>query len=105
MAQIKRIGTSRYSPTRCRIVVHNGVVTTVAVARNGSSSLYEQAQAALAIVDHHLMEAGTDKSRILMVMIYITDIENKPEFDRAWDEWVDRANLPLRACIGADLEG
>jgi enamine deaminase RidA (YjgF/YER057c/UK114 family) len=32
-----------------------------------------------------------------MVMIYITDIANKPEFNRAWDEWVDRSNLPLRA--------
>jgi hypothetical protein len=24
--------------------------------------------------------------------------------DRAWDEWVDRANLPLRACVGVALE-
>ena len=39
-----------------------------------------------------------------MVMIYITDIANKGELNRAWDEWVDRANLPLRACVGADLE-
>ena len=105
MAQIKRIGTSLYSPTRSRIVIHNGIVTTVAVARNESSSLYEQSRAALAIVDRHLSEAGTDKSRILMVMIYVTDIANKSEFNRAWDEWVDRANLPLRACVGADLEG
>ena len=36
--------------------------------------------------------------------LYITDIARKPEFNRAWDEWVDRANLPLRACVGASLE-
>ena len=37
-------------------------------------------------------------------MSYITDIANKPEFNRAWDEWVDPNHLPLRACIGAALE-
>ena len=25
--------------------------------------------------------------------------------NRAWDEWVDPANPPRRACIGATLEG
>ena len=28
-----------------------------------------------------------------------------PEMNRAWDEWVDPANPPRRACIGATLEG
>jgi len=85
-------------------VIHNGVVTTVATSGAKAPSLYEQAADVLAAVDRQLKEAGTDKSRILMVMIYVTDIAKKPEFNRAWDEWVDRANLPLRACVGASLE-
>jgi enamine deaminase RidA (YjgF/YER057c/UK114 family) len=24
--------------------------------------------------------------------------------NRAWDEWVDASNPPMRACIGVDLE-
>ena len=24
--------------------------------------------------------------------------------NKAWDEWVDRANPPMRACLGVDLE-
>jgi enamine deaminase RidA (YjgF/YER057c/UK114 family) len=24
--------------------------------------------------------------------------------NRAWDEWVDNSNPPMRACIGVDLE-
>jgi enamine deaminase RidA (YjgF/YER057c/UK114 family) len=28
----------------------------------------------------------------------------KPEMNRAWDEWVDNANPPQRACIGVTLE-
>lgn len=105
MAAIKRIGPSRYSNTRSRSVTYNGVVTTVATSTEKPRSLYEQAKGAFANLDKQLAEAGTDKSRVLMVMIYVTEIDNKPEFNRAWDEWVDRANLPLRACVGADLEG
>ena len=104
MAPIKRIGPSRLSPTRSRSVIHHGVVTTVATSTPKVPSLYIQAQDALAAIDRQLQEVGTDKSRILMVMVYITDIILKPEFNRAWDEWVDRANLPLRACVGASLE-
>ena len=103
-ASIRRIGPSRWSPTRSRIVIHNGALTTVAVAATKVPSLYEQARDALAQIDRHLAEAGTDKTRILMMMVYITDITNKPEFNRAWDEWVDRTHLPLRACVGAALE-
>ena len=104
MTAIKRVGPSRLSPTRARIVIHDGVLTTVAVSTVKVPSLYEQARDALAQIDRNLAEGGTDKTRILMVMIYITDITNKPELNRAWDEWVDRTHLPLRACVGAELE-
>lgn len=102
---IRRIGPSRLSATRSRSIVRNGVLTTVAVSASKPPSLYAQARDALATIDRNLAEAGTDKSKILMVTIYITRIADKPEFNRAWDEWIDPANLPLRACFGADLEG
>lgn len=105
MAAITRIGQSRYSATRGRIVVHAGVLTTVATATDKSPSVYTQACDALRNVDENLAEAGIDKSRITMVMVYLASIEDKPEFNRAWDEWVDRDNLPVRACLGVDLEG
>jgi len=81
------------------------VVTTVATAGTKAPSLYAQARDALAVIDHNLIEAGTEKSRILTAMVYITDMHNKPELNRAWDEWVDRTNLPMRACLGVELEG
>lgn len=105
MTPIIRIGKSRLSNTRSRSIVHQGVLTTVSVAGDTAQPLYEQSAQALAVLDQNLAEAGTDKSRVLMVMIYLTDIDAKPEFNRAWDEWVDRDNLPLRACVGAPLEG
>ena len=35
-------------PTRCRAVVHNGIVSMFAISTKKSSSLYEQTKSALA---------------------------------------------------------
>jgi enamine deaminase RidA (YjgF/YER057c/UK114 family) len=93
------------TPTRCRAVIHDGLVYAVATSPVKSASLYEQTRDALAAIDRTLAEAGSNKSRILRATVYITDMARKPEMNRAWDEWVDRANPPQRACIGAKLEG
>jgi enamine deaminase RidA (YjgF/YER057c/UK114 family) len=93
------------TPTRSRAVVHGDLVLTVAVAPDPvTPSLYEQTVKALARIDESLSLCGTNKSRILSAIVYITDIKRKSEMNRAWDEWVDFANPPMRACIGADLE-
>jgi enamine deaminase RidA (YjgF/YER057c/UK114 family) len=105
MSAITRNGQSRYSPTRGRSVAHAGVLTTVATATEKTPSAYEQSRDALSNIDANLAEAGIDKSRIITVMVYIANMDDKPELNRAWDEWVDRDNLPVRACLGVDLEG
>ena len=91
------------TPTRSRAVAHNGIVYAVATAKNKSAPLYEQTKDALDQIDSTLREAGSSKSNILRATVYITDMSRKPEMDRAWDEWVDRANPPQRACIGVTL--
>ena len=92
-------------PTRSKAVVHNGLVYTVATAPNKSAPLYEQTREALAAIDRNLAEAGSNKSHILTATVFITDMGRKPEMNRAWDEWVDRENPPMRACLGVALEG
>jgi enamine deaminase RidA (YjgF/YER057c/UK114 family) len=91
------------NPMRSRAVEHDGIVYTVATAKNKSGDLYQQTKETLAQIDVNLADAGSNKSRILRVTVYITDIKNKPEMDRAWDEWVDPKNPPQRACIGVQL--
>ena len=98
---IKRLAGT--TPTRSRAVAHNGIVYTVATAKNKSAPLYEQTKDALDQIDATLAEAGSNKSRILRATVYITDMTRKPDMDRAWDEWVDMANPPQRACIGVTL--
>jgi enamine deaminase RidA (YjgF/YER057c/UK114 family) len=92
------------TPTRSRAVVHNGLVFTVAVSPDPDPGFYEQTRKALKRIDESLGLAGTDKSRVLSAIVYIADITRKEDMNRAWDEWVDRANPPMRACIGVDLE-
>jgi enamine deaminase RidA (YjgF/YER057c/UK114 family) len=92
-------------PTRSRAVVHDGLVFTVAVAPDPvTPSLYEQTVKALGRIDESLALCGTNKSRILSAIVYITDMKQKAEMNRAWDEWVDTKNPPMRACIGVELE-
>ena len=96
---------SGLTPTRSRAVLHDGLVFTVAVAPDPvTPSLYEQTVKALARIDESLALCGTDKSRILSAIVYITDMKQKSEMNRAWDQWVDPGNPPMRACIGVELE-
>ena len=95
---------SGLTPTRSRAVVHDGLVFTVAVSPEGDATFYEQTRKALKRIDESLAMSGTDKSRILSAIVYIADIARKEEMNKAWDEWVDRANPPVRACLGVDLE-
>lgn len=89
-----------FSASRCRAVVHNGVVSFFAV-----SPSREQSRAALAEVDRILAEVGSSKDRILTAMVYIADMGRKEEMNHAWDEWADLAHPPMRACVGATLTG
>jgi enamine deaminase RidA (YjgF/YER057c/UK114 family) len=95
---------SGLTPTRSRAVVHDGLVFTVAVSPDGDATFYKQTVKALRRIDESLTMSGSDKSRILTAIVYIADITRKEEMNRAWDEWVDPANPPMRACLGVDLE-
>src|SRR5215218_6680235 len=92
-------------PTRSRAVAHDDLVFTVAVAPDPvSASMYEQSVKGLARIDESLALCGSDKSKILSAIVYIADIKRKGEMNRAWDEWVDTTNPPMRACLGVELE-
>jgi enamine deaminase RidA (YjgF/YER057c/UK114 family) len=68
------------TPTRSRAVVHDDLVLTVAVAPDPvTSSMYEQSAKALARIDESLALCGSDKSKILSAIVYITDMKRKDE--------------------------
>ncbi|MBM3600150.1 MAG: RidA family protein [Alphaproteobacteria bacterium] len=91
--------------SRAPLVEHDGLVFAVAVATDKSGSMYQQTKEALATIDQRLAKVGIDKSRIMTAQVFIADMAQKPEMNRAWDEWVDMSNPPMRACLGVALEG
>lgn len=93
------------TPIMHRLVEHSGVVYLGGVvADDCSQSMGGQTAQVCAKLDTLLAEAGTDKSRILSAMLYITDMSLKGEMNEAWTAWIAADDLPTRATIGvADL--
>ncbi|MCH4091973.1 RidA family protein [Acetobacter sp.] len=54
-------------------------------------------------IDALLTEAGTSKSNLLSVQIFLADINDMAAMNRAWDVWLDRDNKPARATVEAKL--
>ena len=85
-------------------VVHGGLVFLAGhVAHDGDAGVREQTRQVLESIDRHLAEAGTDKSRLLSVQIWLADIGHFDEMNAAWDAWVDKSNLPVLATVEAKL--
>lgn len=57
----------------------------------------------LAAVDALLERAGTDKSRILMVQIFLADLADVSAMNEVWEWWIAAGNAPPRATIQASL--
>ena len=52
-----------------------------------------------------LAEAGSDKSKILSVNIWLSDIRTFDEMNAVWDKWVSKDNKPARATVESRLAG
>ena len=96
---IKRIDAG---PRMSGAVVHGNTVYVAGQVGEGES-VTEQCQSALAEVDRLLAEAGSNKSKILQTLIYLSDISYFAEMNAAWEAWVDPANTPARATSEAKL--
>lgn len=73
------------------------------VPENTEDDIVAQTQDVLTQIDRLLIEAGSDKSRILMCQIFITDMANMAGMNQAWDAWVAPGNAPPRATVQAAL--
>lgn len=73
------------------------------VGEDPAASVLEQTRDILRQIDRQLAAVGTDKSRLLSVQVWLSDIATFAEMNQAWDEWVDKTNLPARATVEARL--
>ncbi len=85
-------------------VVHGGLVYLAGqIADDASLDTEGQTADILRQVDALLAEAGTDKSHLLAMQIFITDMAEIDAMNRAWDAWFDPENPPARATVQARL--
>jgi enamine deaminase RidA (YjgF/YER057c/UK114 family) len=83
-------------------VIHGNTVYLAGRVGEGES-VTDQCRSALADVDRLLAAAGTDKSKILQTIIYLSDMAHVGEMNAVWEAWIDPANPPARATSEAKL--
>lgn len=86
------------------VAIHNGTVYLAGqIADDASQDITGQTQQVLAAIDTWLAKAGTDKSKLLMVQIYLKDLNDFEAMNRVWDAWVVPGHTPCRATVQAAL--
>ncbi len=73
------------------------------VADTTTGSVEVQTREVLAKIDALLAKAGTDKSKLLSLTIFLANISDFAAMNSVYDTWVDTANVPARATIEARL--
>jgi enamine deaminase RidA (YjgF/YER057c/UK114 family) len=92
------------SPILSQAVEHGDTVYLAGiVARDLKKDIKGQTEEVLAEIDRLLGKCGSSKSKILSATIWVTDIRNRAPMNEIWTAWVDKANLPARACVEAAL--
>jgi len=86
------------------MALHNGTVYLAGqVPDDASQDIRGQTAQVLAMIDRLLARAGSDKSRLLMVQIFLPDLTDFDGMNAVWDAWVAPGHAPPRATVQARL--
>jgi enamine deaminase RidA (YjgF/YER057c/UK114 family) len=97
---IKRIETGQ---RMSQAVIHGNTVYLAGQVGAPGKSVAEQTAATLAEIDRLLGEVGSDKSKILQAIIWLSDMKSFAEMNAVWDKWIPAGAAPARATGSADL--
>ncbi len=93
-------------PRFCRVLTHNGTAYLAGMTADDlSGDVVQQTKDTLAKIDRYLAMAGTDKSKLLTAVIWLRDIADFDRMNTAWDGWIDKNGMPVRATVEARLAG
>ncbi|WP_050604296.1 RidA family protein [Ruegeria sp. 6PALISEP08] len=85
-----------------RIVKHNGTAYLCGQVSD-AATVADQTRDILAKVEDLLEKAGSDKTRILQCVIWLSDMADFAEMNAVWDAWAPEGHAPARACGEAKL--
>jgi enamine deaminase RidA (YjgF/YER057c/UK114 family) len=102
MSSIERL---EIGPRMSQAVIHNGVVYLAGqvAADCPGAPVEDQARNILERTDKLLAAAGTDKTKLLQVTIWLADMRTFDEMNSVWDKWVPAGATPARATVEAKL--
>ena len=106
MSQVENNGITRFhvGARLSESAVFNGVVYLAGmVPEAGDTDIEGQTRDVLNQIEQRLREAGSDKSRLLRVQIYLSNIDDIHAMNTVWDAWVTPGNTPPRATVEARL--
>jgi enamine deaminase RidA (YjgF/YER057c/UK114 family) len=100
---VKRTGTTKIMH---RVVEANGMLYLGGIAADDiNTGMEEQTRQICGKIEKLLVEAGSDKTKVVAATIYITDMPAKDAMNKAWTEWLPAEHLPARATIGVATLG
>ena len=95
---------NRGQPIISQAVIHGNVAYFAGITPNPIvGDIKIQTAQVLRRVDELLNLAGTDKSQLLSAQVWIADMRLFEDHNSVWNEWVDPANPPARACLTTDF--
>lgn len=96
MSEITRIETNQ---RMSRVVTYNGIVWVGGLtADDHSQDIQGQTRQVLEKVEAYLEKAGSDKSKMLSVQIWLKDIDRDfAGMNEVWDAWAPAGATPTRA--------
>lgn len=87
-------------PRISQAAIHNGTIYLAGqVADDCTQDISGQTRQILTRIDRLLAQAGSDKSRILMAQIFLSDVSDFAAMNRVWDDWVTPGHTPPRATL------
>ncbi len=83
---------------------HGGIVYLAGLAADDlSQDVRGQTKQTLAIIDRILTQAGSDKTKLLRVEIWLADMANFDVMNAVYQAWLDPQNVPARVCVESRL--
>ncbi len=100
----QRFGTTARWSEACVTAPATGLVfLSGQLADDCAQPFDSQIAQTLAAIDHALALAGSDKSHLLQVTIFMKDLSFMPQLNAAWEAWVPAGCAPGRATVQANM--
>ncbi len=88
-----------------QVATYNGLayLSGQVAKKDDSQDITGQTKQILQQIEELLDSVGSDKSKLLSVTIWITDMKNFQGMNKVWDAWVNGEAPPARACVESRL--